>query len=70
MAAIRRLAGILAADVAGHSRLMELDQAGTAQALREHRAAADPLIAEQGGVGRQDHGDGLLIDLGSVVGEL
>jgi hypothetical protein len=40
----RRLAAILAADVAGYSRLMGLDEAGTAHALREHRAAADPLI--------------------------
>jgi adenylate cyclase len=36
----RRLAGILAADVAGYSRLMGADEASTAQALREHRAAA------------------------------
>jgi class 3 adenylate cyclase len=45
----RRLAAILAADVAGYSRLMGLDEAGTAQALREHRAAANPLIAQHGG---------------------
>jgi adenylate cyclase len=44
MTTIRRLAAILAADVAGYSRLMGLDEAGTAQALREHRAAADPLV--------------------------
>jgi hypothetical protein len=43
----RRLAAILAADVAGCSRLMGLDEAGTAQALREHHAAADPLIGGQ-----------------------
>ena len=49
MPAIRRLAAILAADVAGYSRLMGLDEAGTARALREHRAAADPLIAHHGG---------------------
>jgi class 3 adenylate cyclase len=35
----RRLAAILAADVAGYSRLMGADEAGTAQALREHLAA-------------------------------
>jgi class 3 adenylate cyclase len=45
----RRLAAIVAADVAGYSRLMGEDEAGTARALREHRAVADPLIAEQGG---------------------
>jgi adenylate cyclase len=49
MTAIRKLAAILAADVVGYSRLMGEDEAGTARALREHRAAADPLIAEHGG---------------------
>ena len=39
----RRLAAILAADVAGYSRLMGLDEEGTAQALREHRARSLPL---------------------------
>ena len=49
MTATRRLAAILAADVAGYSRLMGADEAGTARALREHRAAADPLVAGHGG---------------------
>ena len=40
MPAIRRLAAILAADIAGYSRLMGADGAGTARALREHGAAA------------------------------
>jgi class 3 adenylate cyclase len=39
MPASRRLAAILA-DIAGYSRLMGADEAGTARALREHRAAA------------------------------
>jgi adenylate cyclase len=64
----RRLAAILAADVAGYSRLMGLDEAGTAQALREHRAAADPLIAQHGGRIVKTTGDGILIEFGSVVG--
>jgi adenylate cyclase len=64
----RRLAAILAADMAGYSRLMGRDEAGTAQALREHRAAADPLIAEHGGRIVKTTGDGLLIEFGSVVG--
>jgi TolB-like protein/class 3 adenylate cyclase len=68
MASTRRLAAILAADVVGYSRLMELDEAGTVQALREHRAAADPLIAEHGGRVVKTTGDGLLIEFGSVVG--
>src|SRR5207245_4741587 len=45
----RRLAAILAADVADYSRLMGADEAGTAQAIREHRAAADPVVAHHGG---------------------
>jgi adenylate cyclase len=49
MTAIRRLAAILAADVAGYSRLMGEDEEGTVQALREQCAAADPLVAQHGG---------------------
>jgi class 3 adenylate cyclase len=68
MASTRRLAAILAADVVGYSRLMGLDEAGTAQALREHRAAADPLIAQHGGRIVKTTGDGMLIEFSSVVG--
>jgi adenylate cyclase len=68
MASTRRLAGILAADVVGYSRLMGVDEAGMAQALREHRAAADPLIAEHGGRVFKTTGDGVLIEFASVVG--
>src|SRR5712675_711453 len=64
----RRLAAILAADVAGYSRLMGADEAGAAQALRDHRAAADPLIAQHGGRIVKTTGDGVLIEFGSVVG--
>jgi TolB-like protein/class 3 adenylate cyclase len=64
----RRLSAILAADVAGYSRLMGLDEARTAQALREHRAAAAPLIAQHGGRIVKTTGDGMLIEFGSVVG--
>ena len=64
----RRLAAILAADVVGYSRLMEADEAGTARALREHRAAADPLIVEHGGRIVKTTGDGVLIEFRSVVG--
>jgi len=49
MSTVRRLAAILAADIAGYSRLMGEDEAGTAEALREHRSVADPLVAEHGG---------------------
>src|SRR6516165_6949633 len=68
MPAVRRLAAILAADLVGYSRLMGLDEAGTAQALREHRAASDPIIAEYGGRIVKTTGDGVLIEFASVVG--
>jgi len=64
----RRLAAILASDVAGYSPLMGLDEAGTAQASRDHRAIADPLIAQHGGRIVKTTGDGVLIEFGSVVG--
>jgi class 3 adenylate cyclase len=44
----RRLAAIVAADVAGYSRLMGLDEVGTARTLREHRAVTDALVASTG----------------------
>jgi class 3 adenylate cyclase len=44
----RRLSAILAADVAGYSRLMGLDEVGTAHVLREHRAVSDGLVARHG----------------------
>jgi adenylate cyclase len=68
MSQSRRLVAILAADVAGYSLLMGLDEAGTARALRDHRAAADPLIADHGGRIVKTTGDGMLIEFGSVVG--
>jgi len=68
MSQTRRLAAMLAADVAGYSRLMGEDEAGTAWALREYRAAADPLIAEHSGRIVKTTGDGALIEFGSVVG--
>ena len=68
MASTRRLAAILAAYIVGYSRLMGLDEAGTAHAVREHRAAADPRIAEHGGRVFKTTGDGVLIEFASVVG--
>jgi adenylate cyclase len=68
MPATRRLAAILAADVAGYSRLMGADEVGTVHALREHRSAADPLIAKHGGRIVKTTGDGVLIEFGSVIG--
>src|SRR5215472_7550816 len=68
MPSVRRLTAILAADVAGYSRLMGADEAGTARSLREHRVAADPVVAEHGGRIVKTTGDGVLIEFGSVVG--
>ena len=46
----RRLAAILAADVVGYSRLIERDEAGTLERLKEHRKSfIEPLIAEHHG---------------------
>jgi TolB-like protein/class 3 adenylate cyclase len=63
----RRLSAILAADVAGYSRLMGLDEVGTARALREHRTVSDALVAKHGGRIVKTTGDGLLIEFPSVV---
>jgi adenylate cyclase len=68
MSHTRRLAAILSADVAGYSRLMGEDEIGTARALGEHRAAADPLVARHGGRIVKTTGDGMLIEFSSVVG--
>jgi adenylate cyclase len=45
----RKLAAIFAADVAGYSRLMSLDEVSTLRALTAHREVMDSLIAEHGG---------------------
>src|SRR5580700_3492307 len=63
----RRLAAIVAADVAGYSRLMGLDEVGTARTLREHRKVTDPLVAKHGGRLVKTMGDGVLIEFPSVV---
>ena len=48
----RRLAAIVAADVAGYSRPMGLDEVGTACTLREHRKVTDALLAKPRALGR------------------
>ncbi len=64
----RRLAAILAADVAGYSRLMGIDEAGTLNRLRGHRRELiDPKIAEHRGRIVKTTGDGLLVEFPSVV---
>jgi class 3 adenylate cyclase len=63
----RRLSAIVAADVAGYSRLMGLDETGTARILREHRAVSDALVAKHGGRIVKTTGDGVLLEFASVV---
>ena len=63
----RRLAAIVAADVAGYSRLMGLDEVGTARTLREHRKVTDALVAKHGGRIVKTTGDGVLLEFASVV---
>src|SRR5262249_50638133 len=64
----RRLAAILAVDVAGYSRLMGADEAGTLAALKAvRRELVDPKIAEYRGRIVKTTGDGLLLEFASVV---
>ena len=64
----RRLAAILAADVAGYSRLTGLDEEGTHARLRERlRGLADSKITEHRGKVVKHTGDGVLAEFGSVV---
>jgi len=71
MTATRRLAAILAADVAGYSRLIGADEGGTLQALKAVRAELiDPTIAAHNGRLVKTTGDGLLVEFASVVDAL
>jgi TolB-like protein/class 3 adenylate cyclase len=68
MTVTRRLAAILAADVAGYSRLMGADEEGTLERLKAlRRELLDPKIAEHRGRIVKTTGDGLLVEFGSVV---
>ena len=63
----RRLAAILAADIAGYSALMGADDAGTVRSLKEHQAVVLPMITEHSGRVIDTAGDGILAEFGSVV---
>jgi adenylate cyclase len=68
MASTRRLAAILAADVAGYSRLMGADEEGTLRRLQAHRRELiDPKIREHRGRIVKTAGDGMLVEFASVV---
>ena len=63
----RRLAAILAADVAGYSRLMGSDEVSTLQELTQRRATLDSLIASHHGRIANTAGDSVLAEFGSAV---
>jgi len=68
MSQSRRLAAILAADVAGYSRLMGADEEGTHERLKAlRRELLDPKIAEHHGRVVKSTGDGVLVEFPSVV---
>jgi adenylate cyclase len=68
MASTRRLAAILAADVAGYSRLMGADEEGTHERVQAHfRELVDPKIGEHSGRVVKNTGDGMLAEFSSVV---
>jgi class 3 adenylate cyclase/pimeloyl-ACP methyl ester carboxylesterase len=63
----RRLAAILAADIAGYSSLMGADEARTVRDLKQHQAVLLPMIGEFGGRLIDTAGDGILAEFASVV---
>src|ERR1700674_3137234 len=68
MPSVRRLTAILAADVAGYSRLMGADEEGTHERLKAHfRQLVDPNINEHHGHIVKSTGDGVLAEFASVV---
>jgi class 3 adenylate cyclase/pimeloyl-ACP methyl ester carboxylesterase len=64
----RRLVAILAADIAGYSRLMGEDDTATVRALKGHQAVILPLIGRYGGRIIDTAGDGILAEFPSVIG--
>jgi class 3 adenylate cyclase len=68
MPPVRRLTAIIAADVAGYSRLMGADEEGTHERLKGHlQELIDPKITEHRGRIVKNTGDGLLAEFASVV---
>jgi len=66
----RRLAAIVCADVAGYSRMMGVDEAGTHAAFKAHRSAIYPVILNHGGRVVKNTGDGFLLEFPSIVGAI
>src|SRR5690349_16492004 len=68
MPSVRRLTAILAADVAGYSRLMGADEEGTHERLKAHlRELVNPKIKEHRGRVVKNTGDGFLAEFASVI---
>ena len=63
----RRLAAILAADIAGYSALMGADETRTVHDLKDHVAVVLPMVSAHGGRVIDTAGDGILAEFGSVV---
>jgi adenylate cyclase len=63
----RRLAAILAADIAGYSRLMHEDEAATVRDLKAHQNVILPFIGQHGGRIIDTAGDGILAEFPSVI---
>jgi adenylate cyclase len=66
----RRLAAIVCADVAGYSRMMGADEAGTHATFKAHRSAIYPIVLNHGGRVVKNTGDGFLLEFPSVVGAI
>jgi adenylate cyclase len=66
----RRLAAIVCADVAGYSRMMGADEAGTHAAFKAHRSSIYPIILNHGGRVVKNTGDGFLLEFPSIVGAI
>ena len=66
----RRLAAIVCADVAGYSRMMGADEAGTHATFKAHRGAIYPIILNHGGRLVKNTGDGFLLEFPSIVGAI
>ncbi|CAL79865.1 putative Adenylate cyclase [Bradyrhizobium sp. ORS 278] len=63
----RRLAAILCADVAGYSRMMGIDEAGTHAAFKAHRSAIHPIILNHAGRIVKHTGDGFLLEFANAA---
>src|SRR5215467_9235506 len=63
----RRLAAILAADIAGYSALMGVDETATVRDLKAHQAVILPIVTEHGGRIIDTAGDGILAEFPSVL---